>query len=136
MKIIVTEVKAKDLEPGDLFSTANQEYWDTVCQPLPIGLSVGEKVYIRTPIPCPLDQADAPIYKLQILRHEESLPCLHGYIHVGDVKHLTGDFNCPGCLDGYPRQCSCGGLIHAQLVGEGVLHKFCERSGSLFRFTG
>ena len=49
MKIIVTPVKAKDLEPGDLFSTANQEYWDLVCQPLPIGLPVGEKVYIRTP---------------------------------------------------------------------------------------
>jgi len=68
MKIIVTEVKAKDLEPGDLFTTANQAYWDAVCQPLPIGLSVGEKVFIRTPVPCPLEQADDPIYKLQIIK--------------------------------------------------------------------
>lgn len=68
MRITATLVKAKDLEPGDLFSIANQEYWDIICQPSSVGLSVGEKVYVRTPVPCPLEQADDLIYKIQIIK--------------------------------------------------------------------
>ena len=69
MRIIATPVKASELEPGDLFSTASQAYWDAVCLPkLETGLPVGEKVFIRTPTPCPPDQADTPIFKLGIVK--------------------------------------------------------------------
>ncbi len=43
MKIKATPIKGQDLKPGDLFSTAGQDYWDN-----PDPGSVGEKVYIRT----------------------------------------------------------------------------------------
>ena len=62
MRIIATLVKAKELEPGDLFSTAGQEYWDTVST----NLSLGEKVYLRTSTPTPADQAEVDIYKVTI----------------------------------------------------------------------
>lgn len=28
-------------------------------------------------------------------------------------EHYVGDKECSGCWDGYPKPCSCGGLIHA-----------------------
>lgn len=62
MKITATKTKAKDLEAGDLFSTANQTYWDSSKN----NLSVGEKVYIRTETPTPADQAEEEIYKITI----------------------------------------------------------------------
>ena len=43
MKIVATEVKAADLQPGDLFSLYPIEYWDTYDKK-----SIGQKVYIRT----------------------------------------------------------------------------------------
>ena len=44
MRIKAERILARDLQPGDLFSVAPQEYWDHAMQ---IG-SCGEKVYIRT----------------------------------------------------------------------------------------
>ena len=71
MRIIVTPVKAKDLEPGDLFTTGNQQYWDAVSLPKhETGLPVGERVFIRTPTPCPPEQAECLIYKLQIEKED------------------------------------------------------------------
>jgi hypothetical protein len=30
-----------------------------------------------------------------------------------EATHLADDAQCPGCWDGYPERCACGGLIHA-----------------------
>lgn len=62
MKIIATKIKGKDLKAGDLFTTADQDYWDSIAE----HHSIGEKVYIRTDEPCPEDQEDEEIYKLTI----------------------------------------------------------------------
>ena len=60
MRIIATEIKGKDLKPGELFSTANQFYWDNRLQ------SIGEKVYIRTDSHLPLDQEEEDTYRITI----------------------------------------------------------------------
>jgi len=44
MRIKAERILARDLQPGDLFSVAPQEYWDHAMQ----SGSCGEKVYIRT----------------------------------------------------------------------------------------
>jgi len=62
MKIKAIKVEASELKAGDLFSTANQTYWDNI----KANLSIGEKVYIRTETPCPQDQEDDEIYKVVI----------------------------------------------------------------------
>jgi hypothetical protein len=61
MRIIATKITSKELEPGDLFSTANQFYWDHHDPE-----SVGERVYIRTEAPCPPDQVDVPIFRITV----------------------------------------------------------------------
>lgn len=62
MTIIATKVLGKELKAGDLFSTANQTYWNNIKN----NYSIGEKVYIRTEEPCPRDQEDEEIYKIEI----------------------------------------------------------------------
>ena len=64
MKIKAEKIKAKDLKPGDLFSTEGQGYWDTIDN----NLSVGERVYIRTNSPTPLGQGDDEVYRITIER--------------------------------------------------------------------
>jgi hypothetical protein len=44
MKVIAEECKGSDLQPGDLFSTVGQTYWDRI----DARYSIGERVYIRT----------------------------------------------------------------------------------------
>ena len=62
MKILTEQMKAKDLKPGDLFSSEGASYWDNFHhQP-----SIGEKVYVRTDTPCPAAQEEEVIYKLTI----------------------------------------------------------------------
>ena len=61
MRVQVKEVKVEDLEPGDLFSTAGEDYWDNLDDG-----SVGEKVYIRTDVPCPEDQVGLKVYKVTV----------------------------------------------------------------------
>jgi hypothetical protein len=65
MKILAEDITAKELLPGDLFSTATQFYWDHRM----IG-SIGEKVYIRTDVPCPEDQLDVEICRITISQEE------------------------------------------------------------------
>ena len=38
-----------------------------------------------------------------------------GMFRFGDdsALHNIGDEGCPGCWDGYPQHCECGGLVHA-----------------------
>lgn len=62
MKIIATLVKGKDLKSGELFSTANQFYWDNRDP-----LSIGEKVYIKTDTPLSPTQQEEEIYRISIL---------------------------------------------------------------------
>jgi hypothetical protein len=59
----VEPVIAKELKPGDLFSTADANYWDGA---LDFG-SIGEKVYIRTNTP-PEEASDAEelVYKITV----------------------------------------------------------------------
>lgn len=69
MRVIATKVKAKDLKQGDLFSNADQHYWDSAAGP---GTkSVGEKVWIRTHVPCRREQADDYVYRITIERGDE-----------------------------------------------------------------
>lgn len=46
MRITATKCKGKDLKVGELFSTADQLYWDGRDK-----MSIGERVYIRTEAP-------------------------------------------------------------------------------------
>lgn len=69
MKVIATKVKANELKPGDLFSTADQHYWNlAICN---LGSQVGERVYIRTNAPCPEGQVNEDIYLIAIERGDE-----------------------------------------------------------------
>lgn len=63
MKIKATKTTGKKLNPGDLFSAADQTYWDNVAT----NQSIGEKVYIRTNTPCPKTEEDAEIYRIEII---------------------------------------------------------------------
>ena len=31
---------------------------------------------------------------------------------LDDQVHHAGALDCPGCVEGYPERCSCGGLMH------------------------
>ena len=61
MKITAEAIKGKNLNPGDLFSTADQLYWDNYSP-----YSIGEKVYIRTEATLPPSQEDEDVYKIII----------------------------------------------------------------------
>jgi len=63
MKIHAEPVRGADLQPGDLFSTAGPMNWH-----LRDRAAIGEKVYIRTEAPCPMDQADNHVYRITIER--------------------------------------------------------------------
>lgn len=62
MKIKAIAVRAEDLKPGDLFSTAGPEYWDFIDD----RESLGEKAYIRTNTPTPTDQKLIMVSRLEI----------------------------------------------------------------------
>ena len=67
MNIIATKVKGKDLKAGDLFSTVGQVYWDASAKAVRTDPSrIGEKVYIRTNSPCPKDQENVKIHRIEI----------------------------------------------------------------------
>ncbi len=65
MRVIATPVKARDLKPGDLFSTANQRYFDRALRQ---GHSHGERVYVRTNTQCTERQLDDDVYRITIER--------------------------------------------------------------------
>ena len=68
MKIVATSIKAKDLQHGDLFSTMGQMFWNDVMTGENNLEAVGQKVYLRTNFPCPLNQEDEEIYKIEIIK--------------------------------------------------------------------
>lgn len=66
MKIKAVATRLKDLKPGDLFSNAGQEYWDTIKDQ-----EIGTSVFIRSEKPTPEDDdaiALAPVYKVTITK--------------------------------------------------------------------
>lgn len=66
-KVVATEVKARELEPGDLFSSLGPEYWDTALE----GDSVGERVYIRTHQSADsASDADSPVYRIEVVKSD------------------------------------------------------------------
>ena len=62
MIVKATKIKAKDLKAGDLFSPLSPAYW----KHHNIKGSIGERVYIRTEEPCPVDQEGEETYKITI----------------------------------------------------------------------
>ncbi len=64
MDIKVIKTKAKNLQPGDLFSSMGKVYWNM--NNIRMHKSLGEKIYIRTEEPCPKDQENVTVYKIII----------------------------------------------------------------------
>ncbi len=65
IKIQTTEIIAKDLKPGDLFSTAGPEYWLHFNETR----SIGEKIYIRTNQTSDnVVDCDQIVYKIEVLK--------------------------------------------------------------------
>jgi hypothetical protein len=64
MTFTATRVTAKDLQPGDCFSSVGPEYWETTDRPGRFPESIGEKVYVRTDTPCPLAQRSGIVYRI------------------------------------------------------------------------
>lgn len=67
MRFKVTEVKGKDLKPGDLFSNVGKLYWSekNIKQHDEMG-AIGQKVYIRTETPLNKEQQEEVVYKIEI----------------------------------------------------------------------
>jgi len=66
MRVTVTECRGVDLKPGELFTTADQFYWDHRDPN-----AVGEKVYIRTDAPASnAPDWDETIYRIAINSEE------------------------------------------------------------------
>lgn len=63
MKVIATPIEAGKLKPGDLFSTADQMYWDNIKPE-----SIGEAIYIRTEAPAPKDEIKMTVFKIRIVK--------------------------------------------------------------------
>ena len=64
--IRVIKVKSQDLKPGDLFSNAEMEHWESVNQRTGDILPLGEKVFIRTNAPTPEDQMGLDMVRLTL----------------------------------------------------------------------
>lgn len=65
VKVVATLVKGKDLQPGDLFSAVGPWHWsgvELVADPA----ALGERVFIRTNSPCPVEQEEEPIYRITV----------------------------------------------------------------------
>ncbi len=69
MKIITTQIHAKDLKPGDLFS-GNPEFWNSPPNPK----SIGRQLYIRLDSPCPKNQEQIVVIKIEIVQDMGSAP--------------------------------------------------------------
>lgn len=62
IQIATETVKAKELMPGDLFSTTGVEYWNNVNKDIEVGSGpIAEKVYIRTNAPTLADDKDVEV---------------------------------------------------------------------------
>ncbi len=53
---------------------------------------------------------------------------------IDGYAHIIGDKKCGECWSGYPRECECGGLIHASFGDENYdcdywLYTKCDKCG-------
>lgn len=101
MIIKVEKVIAKDIKPGDLFSMAEMEHWNSVNQRTGDILPLGEKVYIRTNAPTPDLDKDLEMVRLtvEIVSDHASYHC-----DVGDndeqgnpTVDVSPNPDCPYC---------------------------------------
>lgn len=74
MKVIATKCLASDLKDGDIYSPASQKDWDLVSDPqlqtiVPV---LGHMVYVRSNSPCPDGKAMTVVYRLSIIRDDET----------------------------------------------------------------
>lgn len=63
-EIRTKKVKAQELKVGDLFSIEGEQYWTKALKGY--DGQVGEKVYVRTEAPCPQEQKNQEVYKIEI----------------------------------------------------------------------
>ena len=60
-----------------------------------------------------------------------------GQFKIDVFDHDVGDNECPECWDGFPRECQCGGLVHASFgdedyEGDYWLYYKCDKCGDGF----
>ena len=65
MRFKTTQVKGSELNPGDLFSTMGQLYWNDAN--IKTHHSIGESVYIRTEESAPATANDT-VYRIEVER--------------------------------------------------------------------
>lgn len=65
MKFLATKTKCEDVKPGEAFSTAGPDYWNTAI----IGTfgAIGERVYLRTLAPVPLKDVGTEVYVITVV---------------------------------------------------------------------
>lgn len=64
-RVTATPIIARDLQPGDLFSTVGNDYWATA---LDAG-GIGERVYIRTNGDADIaSDGDSKVYKIEVVK--------------------------------------------------------------------
>lgn len=73
IKIRTEWVLGEDIKPGELFSTAGPEYWDSFGEES-LG-SIGERVYIRTHAPIPECDIGTGTYRITIVTVEKCHVC-------------------------------------------------------------
>ncbi len=65
MRFIATKVKAEDVKPGEMFSTAGPTYWESA-----FGNdwgAIGERVYLRTLTPISRKDIGTDIYRIEVV---------------------------------------------------------------------
>ena len=112
VRIVITTkmVKAGELMPGDLFSTADSEYWSNVNLAGETGISsVGEKVYIRTNTPISEEEKDTDVTLVDLSYEREDgnrfQSKSHQAYHIdvawdeegNRIAELAPNPNCPYC---------------------------------------
>jgi hypothetical protein len=67
---------------------------------------------------------------------------IYDVMELGDSgdKHLKGSIECDTCWSGYPKRCTCGGLVHASFGDENAdcdywLYERCDMCGDDFEYA-
>lgn len=65
-------------------------------------------------------------------------------LEINTGKHVVGSSDCDECWQGYPVKCNCGGLIHAEYLGDAAKNAnnpmgvkyLCDKCGNRFLRAG
>lgn len=65
-------------------------------------------------------------------------------LEINTGKHIVGSCDCDECWQGYPVKCNCGGLIHAEYLGDAAksasnpmgVKYLCDKCGNRFLRAG